>query len=165
MLAPLLAALGLLLHQSTVQPFERSRQGICNFTALIAHPSTGKTPACNVIKDSLIKLESYKRVPPDCSFLTNSGSVEGLLEHLNNIPCMVAFYDESNTFLGQLARYGGGNNAALYERSIYLSLFSAVSSLDRDLKSDRTKIKNPRFHMCLLGHPFFFINLSLSLIF
>jgi len=159
MLAPLLTAIGLLLHQSTVEPFDNNRQGICNFSALIAHPSTGKTPALNVVKSALVKLEAFNRVPPEKSSLTNSGSVEGLLEHLNNIPCMAAFYDESNTFLGQLARYSGGASAALYERSIYLSLFSAVDTLDRDLKSERLKIIMPRFHMCLLGHPYFFINL------
>lgn len=159
MLAPLLTAMGLLLHQSSVQPFEHSKQGICNFTALIAHPSTGKTPALNVIKAAIMKIETFNKVPHEKSRLTNSASVEGLLEHLNNIPCMAAFYDESNTFLGQLARYGGGASAALYERSIYLSLFSAVDSLDRDLKSERLKIIMPRFHMCLLGHPYFFINL------
>lgn len=159
MIAPLLAAIGLLLHQTTISPFERSRQGICNFTALIAHPSTGKTPALNVIKGAMIKVEAYNEVPPNKSCLTNSGSVEGLLEHLDTIPCMLAFYDESNTFLGTIGRYSNGGSSALYERSIYLTLFSVADFIDRDIKATRSKIRCPRFHMCLLGHPYFFINL------
>jgi len=105
MLAPLIAAIGLLLHQSTVSPFDRSRQGICNFTALIAHPSTGKTPALNVIKSAVTKLEEFNGISAEKSALTNSASVEGLLEHLDKISCMLALYDESNTFLGELLAF------------------------------------------------------------
>jgi len=85
---PLLTAAGLLLHHTTVQPFTRSRQGICMFTSLIANPSTGKTPALNLIKNALIKLEEFLNIPYERSALTNSASVEGLLEYLNQIPCM-----------------------------------------------------------------------------
>ena len=61
--------------------------------------------------------------------------------------------------MGTIGRYSSGGGSALYERSIYLTLYSAVDFLDRDIKLKRTKINKPRFHMCLLGHPFFFVNL------
>jgi hypothetical protein len=88
-LCPLIAAIGLLLYHSTVQPYIRNRQGICNFTALIAHPSTGKSPALSLVKSAVIKLEHYLKVTPSNSCLTNSASVEGLLHHLGKIPCML----------------------------------------------------------------------------
>ncbi len=58
--------------------------------------------------------------------------------------------------MGTIGRYSGGG---LYERSIYLTLFSAAEYIDRDIKCERSKIERPRFHMVLLGHPFFFINM------
>jgi hypothetical protein len=78
-----------MLYHSTAQPFQKSRQGICNFTALIAHPSTGKSPALNLVKNAVIKVENFLETTPEKSALTNSASVEGLLQHLSNIPCMI----------------------------------------------------------------------------
>ena len=40
-----------------------------------------------------------------------------------------------------------------------MTLFSGFKCIDRELKSGRSKIINPRFHMCLLWHPINFINL------
>ncbi len=58
--------------------------------------------------------------------------------------------------MAAFSRYGGGNS--LYDRSLYNTIFSAPKFLDRDIKQTRTKLEEPRFHICLLGHPFFFIN-------
>ncbi len=126
------------------------------FTALLAQPATGKTPACDIVKSALYKIESFHNVPPDKSMFTNSASVEGLLTHLNNIPCMVAFYDESSTFSGALGRYTSGGTPQ-YDRSIYLTLFSAPDFIDRDVKQQRMKVIKPRLSMVLMGHPYFFI--------
>lgn len=81
-----------MLYHSTAQPYEMSKQGICNFTALIAHPSTGKSPALSLVKNAVVKVETYLEIEPQKSCLTNSASVEGLLEHLNSIPCMIGKY-------------------------------------------------------------------------
>ncbi len=85
----LLSATGLCLQHTTIQTFENSSQGICIYTALIAHPSTGKTPASNLVKSAMTKLETFCNVSPDRSQLTNTPTVEGLLHHLNNISCML----------------------------------------------------------------------------
>jgi hypothetical protein len=77
------------LQNTTVQTFENSLQGICIYSALIAHPSTGKTPASNLIKSALSKMEAYCNVSSDRSQLTNTPTVEGLLHHLNSISCML----------------------------------------------------------------------------
>ena len=77
------------MYHSTIEPYPRSKQGICNYTVLIAHPSTGKTPALNVIKNAMVKVEAFLDVPCNKSVLTNSASVEGLLHHLDKIPCMI----------------------------------------------------------------------------
>jgi hypothetical protein len=156
-IAPLLAAIGVLLHRSTVQAFNSSKSGICMYTALIAQPSTGKSPANDIVKGAMYKIEQYHGTPPEKSMFTNSASVEGLLSHLNNIPCMVAFYDESSTFSGALGRYGNSSGSSSYDRSIYLTLFTAPEFIDRDVKQQRMKVIKPRFSMVLMGHPFYYI--------
>ena len=89
MLPALITAVGFLLGQSVIQPFPKSSQGICTYTALIANPSTGKSPAMNVVKKSIVKIEIFNNTAPDDSQLTNVGSVEGLLSYLDKIPCMI----------------------------------------------------------------------------
>jgi hypothetical protein len=46
----------------------------------------------------------------------------------------------------------------MYERSIYLTLFSSPDFIVRDIKSKRTRIPFPRFNMVMLGHPIYFVN-------
>ena len=76
-----------------------------------------------------------------------------LLKNQKNLLC---FYDEANSFMGSLGRYNGGEN---YERSLFLTLFNAPPSMDRDLKSGRVRLFNPRLNMCLAGHPYSFIEM------
>lgn len=57
--------------------------------------------------------------------------------------------------MGAFGRYSGGG--VLYERSIYLELANAGRVFKRDLKTERTKIVSPRLNMCVLGHPFSFV--------
>ncbi len=85
----LLSGVGMCLQNTSVQTFDNSVQGICIYTALIAHPSTGKTPASNLVKSALTKMEAFCNVSSDRSQLTNTPTVEGLLHHLNNISCML----------------------------------------------------------------------------
>ena len=49
------------------------------------------------------------------------------------------------------------HGTASYERSIYLELADAGGEFQRDLKSERTFISNPRLNLCLNGHPHEFI--------
>ena len=63
-------------------------------------------------------------------------------------------FDEASMLMGAFGRYIGG---ALYDRSIYLELANAGRAFKRDLKTERTKIESPRLNMCVLGHPFSFI--------
>lgn len=59
-------------------------QSIGIYSALIANPSTGKSPAMNVIKRAVVKI-AHSEQPQ----LTNTGSVEGLLQHLNKLTCLI----------------------------------------------------------------------------
>lgn len=62
--------------------------------------------------------------------------------------------------LGALGRYsGGGNNAQYFDRSVYNALFSSPLHYLRVTKEKILKIKFPRYHLCLLAHPFLIINL------
>ena len=88
-MAPLISAIGLYLGQSVVKPFDERATGFCNFTCLIAHPSTGKSPAMNLIKKAVSAVEAFNQIPQHASQLTNIGSVEGLMEYLSIIPCMI----------------------------------------------------------------------------
>jgi len=157
LMLPLFTAVALLLHQTTVQSYKKKKQGICLYTTLIANPSTGKSPASELIKDSIYKLESALNVPFAKSCLTQPATVEGLMHHLKNVPCMLAFYDEANIIFSSFGRYSGGNG--LFDRAIYNHIFTAPQFIERDIKSVRTKIENPRYNMCLLGHPHLMINM------
>jgi hypothetical protein len=59
------------------------------YAALIANPSTGKSPAMNMIQNIILKIENHFGISPANSPITNVGSVEGLLEYLTDIPCMI----------------------------------------------------------------------------
>lgn len=96
MVPPLFTATGLLLHQATIQAFEKKKQGICFYSALIAHPSTGKSPAAEVIKEAMVKVEAALHIPFEKSCMTNPATVEALVQYLDKIPCMMgkkAYYD------------------------------------------------------------------------
>ncbi len=157
MLLPLFTAIALLLNQTIVHSFNKKKTGMCLYTALIANPSTGKSPAAELIKDSINKLESALNVPFAKSCITQPATVEGLLQHLSNIPCMLSFYDEANIILASFGRYSGGNGS--FDRAIYNTIYTAPQFIERDVKNVRTKIENPRYHMCLLGHPHLMINM------
>lgn len=79
-----------------------------------------------------------------------------MIDLLDKLGCICCLFDESNSFIGSLGRYSNGAN---YDRSLFLSLYNAPSSLDRDLKSGRTRLVEPRVNICLLGHPFQFIKM------
>jgi len=89
LLAPLLVATAYLLKQATITPYDGSAKGISIYAFLVANPSTGKTPAMNVITNALVEIEQYRQVPPEDSPLTNAASIEGLVEHLSQYICMV----------------------------------------------------------------------------
>lgn len=71
MLPPLLTTISFLLANSSIETFSNQHEGIVCYSCLIAQPSTGKTPAMNKIKRSLIKVENYFNVLSDDSQLTN----------------------------------------------------------------------------------------------
>ena len=58
-----------------------------------------------------------------------------------------------------MGRYSNGG--AAYDRSVYLDLYNCKYNYRRDIKNElnkkRLKISNPRFNLCLLGHPQTFI--------
>jgi hypothetical protein len=55
-----------------------------------------------------------------------------------------------------MGRYGGDGK---YEKAYYLTLWCANEEIERDLKGDRTKIRNARFQLNICTHPVTLVNL------
>jgi hypothetical protein len=72
-------------------------------------------------------------------------------------------YDEATTMFSSMGRYQGGGNAAQYhDRAVINNLFGAPAHVIRETKQDRKKVNMPRYHICVLAHPYFIINLLLN---
>ena len=82
--------------------------------------------------------------------------MEAIIELLKNLGQILSLYDESSSFIGALGRYNNGGTS--YDRSIFLQLFNGTT-INRDLKGGRTRLRNPKLNICLLGHPCSFIRL------
>jgi len=147
----------------------------CMYSALVALASTGKSGAQAYVKNSFSAIEKYYNTLPSDSHISQTPTIESLLDLLVRLISIIgifsfnektnivlssllriciktiAYYDEGGTYFGSIGKYGGGNGS--YERGIYLTLWSALSELERDLKNDRTKVYNPRFQLCLNTHP------------
>jgi hypothetical protein len=85
----LIAAVGFLLNESTYETTQGLKQGIVFFTSLIANPSTGKTPAMNLVVDCVLEIEKFRQIPEKESPLTNVASIEGLVQFLYTIRVMI----------------------------------------------------------------------------
>jgi hypothetical protein len=86
---PLFTGVGLMMQHTTVEAFKPKRSGLSVYSGLIAHPSTGKSPAAELIVDALNKVESALEIKIDKSHFTQPATIEALLEHLNSQPCMM----------------------------------------------------------------------------
>ncbi len=69
-------------------------------------------------------------------------------------------------FFGALGRYGSGGDKSGYDRSVYLNLWNALATIERDLKTEgRSKLHGVRLMLALLTHPKTIIDLIKSMIF
>lgn len=91
-LSPPISTLAFLVKKSTISPLQDNHQGVSFYSTLVANPSTGKTLAMNVIQNPILEIEAFRKVSPDDSPITNVASVEGLLEYLSTINCMIGMY-------------------------------------------------------------------------
>ena len=99
MLPSLISAIGLFQQYSTIQPFsDRVPQGICIYSGIISHPSTEKTPAQKIVENAINKVENYFKVPLERSALSNPGTVEGLLDNLKEIGCMIGRFKQIHSY-------------------------------------------------------------------
>ncbi len=89
LLMPLLSVSGLLLQQSTVQSAGNRKCGFSTFSMLVAHPSTGKSPAAEHILESFTRVEDALKFEIDKSHLTQPATVETLLDSLGRNPCLL----------------------------------------------------------------------------
>jgi hypothetical protein len=127
------------------------------FGALLAAPSTGKSPAMNLMEEAAYKLEKWYDIKDECSALSNCGTVEAVIETLKTQRTVLSLFDEASSFLGALGRYN--NNGASYDRGIFLQLFNAPKVLNRDLKKEKSRIYDAIYNMLMLGHTSAFIKL------
>ena len=75
---------------------------------------------------------------------------------MKNVGPTLSLFDESSAFIGALGRYNNGGHS--YDRGVFLQIFNGTT-YNRDLKGSRTRLKNPKLNICLLGHPSSFIRL------
>jgi hypothetical protein len=127
------------------------------YTALLGNPSTGKSTALNLVTNAVYDIEKANNIEEESSRVANGATVEALIELLKQMKSIVSFYDESSSFLGALGRYNGTGSS--YDRGIFLELFNMSRKYNRDLKSGRTRLHEPKLNMCLLGHPHIFVKL------
>jgi hypothetical protein len=82
-IAPLITTTGFYLSNSSYEPFPNCQVGIVTFAALIAHPSTGKTLALNIVKKAMNTVQKYFN--PECrnSQIANIATVECLFDYLD----------------------------------------------------------------------------------
>jgi hypothetical protein len=127
------------------------------YTCLLGNPSCGKTPVMKPIISAISALESEEIANGNESRMRNPGTPEALLDLLHDLQSIITIYDESSAFIGNLGRYTGGKGD--FDKSLILELFNDRSIYNRDLKSSKKKCTNPKLNMCLLGHPYTFINM------
>lgn len=156
LLAPVLSAASHFMGSSKISALDTFIEKFVVFSALLANPSTGKSPALKIISNSCYEIESTLGKEDKESNIANGGTVEALIELIKNLQFVLSMFDEGNAFLGSFGRYNGGSS---YDRSIFLELYNAPNFYNRDLKSARTRLVNPRLNLCLLGHPSTFIKL------
>ena len=70
-LCPLLSGTSHLMGQSQVKALKSFEEGMVVYSALIAEPATGKSPAMNIIRKALIQIEFFLAVPSESSKLVN----------------------------------------------------------------------------------------------
>ena len=142
------------------------------YTALLANPSTGKSPAMRIFSEASYEIEDFLGIEEAKSGLANGNTnlkkikvlkilikgatVEALVEILKNVGPTLSLFDESSAFIGALGRYNNGGHS--YDRGVFLQLFNGTT-YNRDLKGSRTRLKNPKLNICLLGHPTSFIRI------
>ncbi|CAF1002011.1 unnamed protein product, partial [Brachionus calyciflorus] len=155
-LAPLISSVSHFLNRSKIEMTDSHSENFLLYTALLANASTGKSSAMRIFTDAAYEIENKLGIEDSDSLIATGATVEATIELIKTLGPILSMYDESSSFIGSLGRYtNGGTN---YDRSIYLNLFNGIT-INRDLKCGRTRIKNPKLNICILGHPWAFIRL------
>jgi len=71
LLCPLITAVSYTLQQSQINALRTMKESMSLYTALVAQPSTGKSPAMKLVKRSILEIEKHNNVTPDESKLVN----------------------------------------------------------------------------------------------
>jgi hypothetical protein len=100
----ILCAIGHLMPKSKIIAGDDVKQKFVFYTALLGNPSTGKTPAMDLVLDAVYELERHDNIPDDESQLANEATVEGLIDLLKKQQSILLFFDEGSYFFGSLGR-------------------------------------------------------------
>ncbi len=84
-LPPLMSAIGLYIASAGIQTLSEKIEGICQYTAIAAFPSTGKSSAMETVKTAFSNVESYFQVEDNNSQIAVAPTVESLLDLLNHL--------------------------------------------------------------------------------
>lgn len=71
LLLPLLTAISHLTQHSKIKALKNLEENGVFYSVLVASPSTGKSPAMNIVRKALYDLEEYLKTPPEKSLLIN----------------------------------------------------------------------------------------------
>jgi hypothetical protein len=119
------------------------------YTMLAGNVSVGKSPIFASFKEQLFNIEKMRNVNDDQSQITNCGTVVALIERVKKQGAVYSSFDEASTFWGSLGKYSEGGDQ--YDRSIFLELFAGGMFI-RDLKTERTMIREPRLNLTIAEH-------------
>jgi hypothetical protein len=150
LLPPLLTSISHYMGNSKIVATDTLSESFILYTACLGNPATGKTPALKIVTNAVYELDNANGIDPKESQVANGATVEGLIDLLNDFKSVISLYDEGASFLGTMGRYN--NNGASYDRSVILELFNGLQRFNRDLKSGRQRIPNPRVNLALMSH-------------
>ena len=71
LLTPLLSGVSFLMANSDISALNKMKQGFIVYGALAANPATGKSPAMDLVRDSLLDIEEYSGIQAQDSRLIN----------------------------------------------------------------------------------------------
>ena len=71
LLSPLITAVSYSLQQSQINAVRTMEESMSIFTVLVAQPSTGKSPAMNLVRKSILEIERHNGVRHEDSKLVN----------------------------------------------------------------------------------------------
>ena len=76
------------MGNSTVNAFEETTP-ICIFSAIVGQASTGKTHNMSIVRQAIVDIEEFERIPTIRTKVSDDCTVEALQQHLSRMPHLI----------------------------------------------------------------------------